>query len=87
MKTTSQHTNMKKKITSKVDNYMIEFKSSIKDYFQNNDINIVDEKGDNQISEFLKFVYDYKSIEFDNDDFQNENVSRTKSQISIAVVL
>ena len=69
---------MKKKITSKVDNYMIEFKSAIKDYFQNNGINIIDENGENHISEFLKFVYDYKSIEFENDDFQKRKRIKNK---------
>lgn len=69
---------MKKKITTKVENYMIEFKNSIKDYFQNSEIQITDSNGDNQVSEFLKFIYDYKSIEFENDDFQKRKRIKNK---------
>ncbi len=71
---------MKKKITTKVDNYIIDFKNSIKDYIQDNKLEIKNSinEDENEISNFLKFVYDYKSIEFDSEDFQKRKRIKNK---------
>ena len=69
---------MKKKISQKVDNYMIEFKNNIKEYIKTNNITINDSDDNNIISDFLKFIYDYKSIEFSDDEFQKRKRVKNK---------
>ena len=69
---------MKKKITTKVDNYIIEFKNEIKEYFQANGLTVNNDDDANVISDFLKFIYDYKSIEFTDDDFQKRKRIKNK---------
>lgn len=69
---------MKKKITTKVDNYLTEFKNDIKEYFQNNSVSLVDNTNDDKLSDFLRYVYDYKCIEFDENDFQKRKRIKNK---------
>lgn len=69
---------MRKKITAKVDEYMIDFKNSIKDYFQENNLKVTNNEKEDEISDFLKFIYDYKSIEFNQDDFQKRKRIKNK---------
>ena len=53
---------MEKRITSKVTNYIGDFKNDVKEWFENNPKEF-------DRSEFLKFVFDYESINLSKDDF------------------
>tara|TARA_B100001093_G_C26505863_1_gene875380 strand:- start:44 stop:655 length:612 start_codon:yes stop_codon:yes gene_type:complete len=88
---------MEKRIAKKVENYVVDMKTAIKDYIKMNNLclvkntqlhNNVDVIPDNvdvlaeeiikmqinshvdHTSEFIKFVYDYDSVEFVKEDFQ-----------------
>ena len=77
---------MKKKISQKVDNYIIQFKNDIKNYIQQNQIVLStlnleatsDENENSVISDFLKYIYDYKSLEFIDEDFQKRKRVKNK---------
>lgn len=69
---------MKKKITQKVDSYMGKFKNDIKTYIQENNIE-VNFNGEDHIGEFLKYIYDYGSLEFEETDFQKRK--RVKNRV------
>tara|TARA_Y100000589_G_C26797887_1_gene484510 strand:- start:36 stop:569 length:534 start_codon:yes stop_codon:yes gene_type:complete len=69
---------MKKKISTKVDNYLIQFKNDIKKWIHENKINITHENNENKLSEFLQYVYDYNSIEFTDNDFQKRKRIKNK---------
>ena len=51
---------MKKKITTKVDNYLTEFKNDIKEYFQNNSVSLVDNTNDDDTHELMELLEDPK---------------------------
>lgn len=56
---------MERRITKKCDFHTQEFKSSIKKWLDNSDFS-----KNSQYSDFLKYLYDYESINLEKEDFQ-----------------
>lgn len=65
---------MEKRVSKKVENYQVEFKDNIKKWLKERNLLIVKENwshgNDDDTSDFLKFIYDYNSLELSKDDFQ-----------------
>ena len=65
---------MEKRVTKKVEEYQVEFKDNIKKWLKERDLLVVKENwsdgNDDDTSEFLKFIYDYNSLQLTKDDFQ-----------------
>ena len=65
---------MEKRVTKKVEEYQVEFKDNIKKWLKDRDLLVVKENwsdgNDDDTSEFLKFIYDYNSLQLTKDDFQ-----------------
>tara|TARA_B100001093_G_scaffold251295_1_gene240695 strand:+ start:1455 stop:1958 length:504 start_codon:yes stop_codon:yes gene_type:complete len=55
---------MEKRITSKVEDYIVDFKKDIKEYLNTNSNVEYNDK-----SQLLKFIYDYENITLDKTDF------------------
>lgn len=58
---------MEKRITSKVDSYIGDFKNDVKEWFESNNFNK---------SDFLKFVFDYENLSLGKDDFVKRKRSK-----------
>jgi hypothetical protein len=74
---------MEKNINKKIEQYQIDFKTQIKEWFEINNAGIVSNDkttGKNLKSEFLQFVYDNPSLVFDKEDFQKRK--RIKNIVS-----
>ena len=65
---------MEKRVTKKVEEYQVEFKDNIKKWLKERDLLVVKENwsdgNDDDTSDFLKFIYDYNSLQLTKDDFQ-----------------
>jgi hypothetical protein len=61
---------MENRITKKVVNYQLEFKNNIKDWLNENNINIYDNNGNVVTSNFLKYIYDYDNFILTKDDLK-----------------
>ena len=61
---------MDSKINKKIDLYNIDFKNKIKNWFILNDCQI---SGNKNLSDFLKFIYDFDNLILDKKDFQKRN--------------
>ena len=62
---------MEKHIESIVDTHTVEFKKSIKKWLETNNAQVKCGSTD-YTSEFLKFIFDHSSINFNKDDFQKK---------------
>lgn len=56
---------METRVNKRIDAYLCQMKSNIKEWFVNNNSEI---SGDSNISEFLKFIYDYDGFKITKDD-------------------
>ena len=62
----------------KVSDHAVAFKTAIKDYLTSNGL-AVGRDGQDQTSDFLRFVFDYHGVQLDADDFQRRK--RTKNVV------
>ena len=60
---------MEKHINAKLEQYQLKFKSDIKEWIASRNISIMD-KDRSVNSEFMRFIYDYNSIQIDESDFK-----------------
>jgi len=58
---------MESRVNKKLDIYITEFKTNIKEWFVHNN---AEATGDSNNSEFLKFIYDYQNLNLSKDDLQ-----------------
>ena len=58
---------MEGRLNKKAEKHIQEFKNAIKDWFVENNSNVI---GECNTSEFLKFIYDFDSLSFNKDDLQ-----------------
>tara|TARA_Y100000816_G_scaffold64863_1_gene43075 strand:+ start:6120 stop:6647 length:528 start_codon:yes stop_codon:yes gene_type:complete len=58
---------MESRLNKKAEKHIQEFKNAIKDWFLENNSNVI---GDCNTSEFLKFIYDFDTLNFNKDDLQ-----------------
>lgn len=58
---------MEGRLNKKAEKHIQEFKNAIKDWFTENNSNVI---GDCNTSEFLKFIYDFNTLSFNKDDLQ-----------------
>ena len=74
---------MEKNINKKIEQYQIDFKTQIKEWFEINNAEIIstDENSNNLKSEFLQFIFDNPSLVFDKEDFQKRK--RIKNIVAI----
>ena len=61
---------MDTKINKKINTFNIQFKNEIKNWFIQNNCEII---GDKNLSEFMKFIYDFDNLILDKKDFQKRN--------------
>lgn len=61
---------MEKRVAKKVEQYQITFKQNIKDWFSENNSYVVSKDNTDITSEFLKFVFDFDSLNLSKEDFQ-----------------
>ena len=63
---------MERRFAKKVDNYIVGFKTAIKEYLDKNNLDLAERSNGtaNHTSDFLKFVFDYSGLEFTDEDFQ-----------------
>lgn len=68
---------MEKRITEKTESYGLELKNDIKNWLNVNSCSCINlASGDDVTSEFLKFIYDYRHIEFTKEDFLRRKRSK-----------
>ena len=68
---------MEKKLRTKIDEYMLDFKKNIQTLI--NEKSIIDKNGTDVKNQIIEQIYDFKSIEINKDDFQKRK--RTKNII------
>ena len=62
---------METRIKKKVDQHNINFKKTIKEWFENNDCKLITLKTNiDKTSEFLNFIYEYENLDLNTDDFK-----------------
>ena len=63
---------METRIIKKIDNHNIDFKKTIKEWFENNNCKIIslENKEIDKTNEFLNFMYEYKNLILSSDDFK-----------------
>lgn len=69
---------MEGRLNKKIETHLFDFKNTIKNWFDDNRSTI---SGDSNISDFLKFIYDYDGLSLEKDDFQKRK--RVKNIIPI----
>ena len=57
---------MERRLTKKCEDHLTDFKTNIKDWFQENNSNV---SGNMTTSDFLKFIYDFDNVAINKDDF------------------
>ena len=70
---------MEKKVRSKIDDYILNFKKNIKDIIDKNDCVILNKEGKDITNTTIEMIYDFKQIDLTKDDFQKRK--RTKNVI------
>ncbi len=68
---------MEKNIKAKVSKFSMDFKEDIKAWLERNHFSISDEENKIHTNEFLQFIYDYKSLEFNHSDFKRRTRVKT----------
>lgn len=71
---------METRINKKADKHVHDFKNHIREWFETNDTTVT---GKYNLSDFLKFIYDYDSISFNKDDFQKRK--RVKNMVPLQI--
>ena len=72
---------MEKNIKNKVLKHSVDFKQDIKDWLERHELSIIDSSGENQTNMFLRYIYDYNQIEFNQFDFKRR--TRVKTTIPV----
>ena len=57
---------MEKRISKKCEDHVLEFKDEIKKWLEENNISL---SGDQTMSQFLEFIYDYNTVYLSKEDF------------------
>jgi hypothetical protein len=70
---------MEKKIRSKTNTYIVDFKNAIQKYIHENKYIIHDANGKDCTNTTLEYIFDFKSLDLSKDDFQKRK--RTKNII------
>jgi hypothetical protein len=68
---------MEKNIKNKVSKHSMDFKHDIKTWIERNNLIVSDSSGANHTNEFLQFIYDYNSVEFNQLDFKRRTRVKT----------
>lgn len=58
---------MEARLNKKAEKHIQDFKNAIKDWFVENDSNVI---GNSNTSQFLQFIYDFNTLSFNKDDLQ-----------------
>ena len=61
---------MEKRLKGRLDEYIIDYKDNLKKWISENNCILYDLQGNNKTSEFLQFLYDYKTFTVQKEDFQ-----------------
>ena len=67
---------MERRVSKKIEKYQTTFKNDIKNFITENNIKITNENGNDNLSNFLQFVYDYDSLFLSKEDFQKRRRSK-----------
>jgi len=69
---------MEKRIIHKTDDFIKTYKDSLKKWMEDNNAKITNEEDNDITTEFLQFLYDYKALEFEKEDFLKRKRSKNK---------